>query len=182
MNELEFKVGKVVEEKDYHIFTVQTIEKTSPDGKTSNFTKLKAPDWAGAIVKCGDKFLCTKEYRHGIDKVVYQFPCGTVEKDETPLQCCIRELTEELGLKNSDLVSVTQLYKGCPNPAFMDNSMTFFVACVSNYSCDKQKLDENEFIEPVFLTKEEVEKFVNQPDANIMFQNAWRVFKEKYSR
>ena len=179
MKDLKFKVGKVIEEKDYHIFKVQSVEKINPKGEVSNFTKLKAPDWVGAIVQVGNHYLCTKEYRHGVDKVIYQFPCGTVEEGESSLDCCLRELNEELGIRSDDITSINDLYTGCPNPAFMDNKMTFYLVKLrADVTYDTQKLDKNEFIHPVLLNDIQVEDWLKEPDAGIQFQNAWRAKKE----
>lgn len=78
----DFTGIKLVDSQSYHIFSVDTYQKKAPNGKTSKFVKLNAPDWVGAIVydRSKNKYLCVKEYRHGVDKSVYQFPCGTVEE------------------------------------------------------------------------------------------------------
>ena len=39
-----------------------------------------------------------KQYRHSIDKHTLEFPSGTLEKNETPKECAIKEVKEETGL------------------------------------------------------------------------------------
>ena len=168
-----------VSSKDYHIFSVDTYNKTSPKGKVSNFVKLNSPNWVGAIVydRSKNKYICVKEYRHGVDKTVFQFPCGTVEEGEKSLDALYRELHEELGISFECFANgesrVVQLYSGCPNPAFMNNKMTFYFISIPEFVKTEQKLDENEFVEPVWLTEKEVDKFLAEPDSALMQQYAW---------
>jgi len=169
-----------VDSKNYFIFSVDTYNKTNPKGKVSKFVKLNSPDWVGAIVydRSKNKFICVKEYRHGIDKTVLQFPCGTVEEGEAPLDALYRELHEELGISLEYLAegnhTVRKIYSGCPNPAFMNNTMTFYYINLPEFVKTEQELDENEFVEPVWLTEEEVDDFLAKPDSALMQQYAWR--------
>ena len=171
---------KFIDSHNYHIFSVDTYQKTAPNGKTSKFVKLNAPDWVGAIVydRSKNKYLCVKEYRHGVDKTVYQFPCGTVEEGENPIDALYRELHEELGISMDYLLgknhTITDLFVGCPNPAFMNNKMYFYFIDLPEFVKTKQELDENEFVEPVWLTEDEVNNFLKEPDAAIIQQLAWK--------
>lgn len=177
----DFTDIKFIDSHNYHIFSVDTYQKTTPNGKTSKFVKLNAPDWVGAIVydRSKNKYLCVKEYRHGVDKTVYQFPCGTVEEGEKPTDALCRELHEELGISMDYLLgrnnTITAcLFVGCPNPAFMNNKMYFYFIDLPEFVKTKQELDENEFVEPVWLTEEEVNNFLKEPDAAIIQQLAWK--------
>lgn len=176
----DFTDIKLVNSQNYHIFSVDTYQKKAPNGKTSKFVKLNAPDWVGAIVydRSKNKYLCVKEYRHGVDKSVYQFPCGTVEEGETPRDALYRELHEELGISMEYLSegnhTITDLFVGCPNPAFMNNKMYFYLVNLPEFVKTEQELDENEFVEPVWLTEDEVDDFLKEPDAAIIQQLAWK--------
>ena len=177
---INFTDIEMVDSKNFHIFTVDTYKKKSPKGDIAEFVKLKAPDWVGAIVfdKLRQNYILVKEYRHGVDKVVTQFPCGTVEQGEAPIDAILRELREEIGIKNSDVVKIEQLFTGCQNRAFMNNSMTFFYVEINSWESGKQKLDENEFVEPVLLTSEAIDTvFEKELLSDITQRYAWLKFK-----
>ena len=178
---LEFKVGKKINSVNCHIFNIDTYEKQAPNGNIGAFVKMEAPNWCGAIVKnrSNGKYVCVKEFRHGVNKVVTQFPCGTVEKGETAEVCVKREVCEELGITEEDILVIRKLYSGCPNPAFMDNTMTFFEIVIKDFKPKEQKLDSMEFVEVVELTKEEVDSFLRESDAALMQMFAWKCLFEE---
>ena len=40
-----------------------------------------------------------RQYRRGVDEVVYELPAGWVDAHESPLEAAMRELREETGAK-----------------------------------------------------------------------------------
>ena len=118
---------------------------------------VNAPDWVCIIVKRGDEFLVEKQLRYGSNCEVEEFPCGMVEKGESPSEAALRELEEETGIK----VSMIDLMKlGCinPNPAFMTNKMHYYYVDLDkcNHVFCKQNLDPHEKIE---IHWEDMEEF-----------------------
>ena len=108
---------------------------------------VKAPDWVTIIVKKDDNVLVEKQLRYGSGCEIEEFPCGMVEKDETPHEAALRELREETGIK----VGMKHLvYLGAtnPNPAFMTNRMHYFFIDLNyaEWEQTEQKLDEHERI------------------------------------
>ena len=108
---------------------------------------VKAPDWVTIIVKKDDNVLVEKQLRYGSGCEIEEFPCGMVEKDETPHEAALRELREETGIK----VGMKHLvYLGAtnPNPAFMTNRMHYFFIDLNyaEWEQAEQKLDEHERI------------------------------------
>jgi len=99
------------------------------------------------IVKKDDNVLVEKQLRYGSNCEIEEFPCGMVEKDETPHEAALRELREETGIK----VGMKHLvYLGAtnPNPAFMTNRMHYFFIDLNYAKWEQieQKLDEHERI------------------------------------
>ena len=70
-----------------------------PNGKViDDFYTLWQPDWVMILPRTKDgKWVMTKQYRHGIQKIALEFPAGIIDKGETPELAAIRELQEECG-------------------------------------------------------------------------------------
>lgn len=108
---------------------------------------VKAPDWVCIIVKRGDEFLIEKQLRYGSNCEIEEFPCGMVEKDETPHEAALRELEEETGIR-VELKCLQYLGTTNPNPAFMTNRMHYFYLNLNKCGCEQRdrKLDPHEVI------------------------------------
>ena len=119
-----------------------------PSGQTRKFTSLKAPNWCTAIIKNvdTDEFILVREFRHGVNEWVYEFPSGTVEEGEDIETAALREVEEETGYHNGRIVK--KLFTGNPNPAFMCNTMNGYYVEVHGQH-EKQNLDTSEFIQVV---------------------------------
>lgn len=166
------------------IFDVVNENKKAPDGKNGTYVKIEAPNWVSAIVArtCADyneRFVMTAQYRHGVDKVMEEFPCGMVEEGESPLDAILRECEEEIGLEKDKILQIRKLYESNPNPAFMDNKMTCYYIEVEGTCRQQQNLDENEFIEVRYHTDSQVENIMKSPDTSVMMKYAWAEYKSK---
>ena len=108
---------------------------------------VKAPDWVCIIVKRGDEFLIEKQFRYGSNCNIEEFPCGMVEKGESPHEAALRELEEETGIR-VELKCLQYLGATNPNPAFMTNRMHYFYLNLDKCGCEQRerKLDPHEVI------------------------------------
>lgn len=115
---------------------------------------INAPDWVSIVVKDkSGKLLVVKQLRYGSNCQIEEFPCGMVEKDETPQEAVVRELAEETGLKllarrKGKYLGLSYLGATNPNPAFMTNKMHYFFLDLraADFERVEQKLDEHERI------------------------------------
>lgn len=108
---------------------------------------VDAPDWVCIVVKRGDEFLIEKQFRYGSNCDIEEFPCGMVEKGESPHEAALRELEEETGIR-VELRCLQYLGATNPNPAFMTNRMHYFYLNLDKCRCDQRerKLDPHEVI------------------------------------
>jgi 8-oxo-dGTP pyrophosphatase MutT (NUDIX family) len=112
------------------LFDLFTSRRTSGTGKTGEFYILEAPDWVTIVPVVRtpgqeDLFLMVRQYRHGADMITTEFPAGIVEPGEDPLRAAARELEEETGFRAGRM---TPLGRVCPNPAFMNNWCSTYLA------------------------------------------------------
>lgn len=133
---------------DSRIFTLKRVQRESPSGESVSFVQVDAPDWVTVIpelpVSGGEsEFLIVRQFRHGNQQVGMEFPAGTVDPGESPLETARRELLEETGYEASELVEIGVT---SPNPAFMNNKTHTFMARGLRQVA-KQHLDEYEILD-----------------------------------
>ncbi len=110
------------------IFGLWRSRRAAADGRQGEFWLLEAADWVNvvAVVDAPEPcFLMVRQYRHGIRQVTTEFPAGLVEPGETAEEAAGRELLEETGYRAGRLRVLSRF---APNPAFMTNWCTTFLA------------------------------------------------------
>jgi 8-oxo-dGTP pyrophosphatase MutT (NUDIX family) len=120
------------------------------------------PEWvtAVAITKEG-KFIFERQYRHAAGVTMLEIPGGCVDPGDASLQDAIaRELKEETGYT---FKAYTYLGKTSANPSTHNNWMHFFLA-TEGEKTDKQNLDQNEEIELVLLSLDEVKTLLRNQE------------------
>ncbi len=140
------------------IFDVISVERQAPDGRVGSFIEVDAPQWATVIPWFRDEkgvphFIMVKQYRHGSDQITIEFPAGTVDEGEDPLEAALRELREETGYVPTGKVS--QIGEISPNSAFMNNRALFFLVEGVEKVGD-QELDPNEELDILKIPVSEV--------------------------
>ena len=133
------------------IFSVDKIERTSPDGKKGDFIVMENPDWVSVIPLMwkegvGYVFIMVDQYRHGSESVTREFPAGLTDEGEGAECAARRELLEETGM-TGDLIEIASFN---PNPAFMTNRQTFYLG-TNLKKVSGQNLDETEEIEVSYV-------------------------------
>lgn len=115
-----------------------------PNGNTFEPTVFEFRNWAVVIALTKEQeVISIRQYRHGVQDILWEIPGGVVEEGESPREAVRRELLEETGYGVSNLVEVGKYY---PNPALQTNSMY----CYLGFDAEKvsaQTLDEAEQIE-----------------------------------
>lgn len=103
-----------------------------------------------------DKILLVKEFRMGTNHMIYGLPAGHIDDNESPEECAKRELFEETGLSIVKVYDV--LLPAYAAPDMSDMSCWIVFAEVEGEFEDHT--EEDEWIQPVFLSKEEVRELL----------------------
>ena len=114
--------------------------------------------WVGALpVTEEGKIILIRQYRHALGEVCIEIPGGCVDDTDTSLEMAIsRELEEETGYTFS---SIEHLGKISPNPSTNTNYLHMFLAR-GGKKTGQQHLDENEEIEVLEITVEELKQLL----------------------
>jgi 8-oxo-dGTP pyrophosphatase MutT (NUDIX family) len=145
------------------IFSVCETECESPEGGQAVFSVLECNPWALVMplirTERGEEFVMVRQWRHGLGGLSVEFPGGVVETGEDSAAGARRELREETGYRAKKL---TLLGKMNPNPAFMGNTISFFLAEELEFEGD-QKLDKDEFVNVETHPVDEVLRNMGEP-------------------
>ncbi len=136
------------------IMDINEQEAISPEGNTSTYVVLDAPDWVITIPFLNkeqalkdhgiheDCFLMVTQWRHGSAEISIEFPGGVVDKGEEPLIGAKRELLEETGYRASEIICLGSIN---PNPAIYSNTLhVYYTESMEN--CNTRSLDDDEFV------------------------------------
>lgn len=72
-----------------------------------------------------ERVLLVKQYRHAAERVLWEFPAGTLEPEESTEECARRELREETGYEAKTFKPILAFY---PSPGISQEKMFLFVA------------------------------------------------------
>ena len=101
------------------------------------------------------KYLIERQYRYPYDEVIYEFPAGKCDKDEDPIHAASRELEEETGYKAGKIEYIGEIYPSC---AYTDEIIYCYYA--TNLEKGRVHLDENEFVEVLEMSEDEIKDLV----------------------
>jgi len=138
------------------VFSLVTENITLKNGVTVDVDVIRHPG-AAAIVALHDaeRVILIKQYRHALRDCIWEIPAGTLDADESPLQCAQRELTEETGYRAADWHRLGEIV---PVPGYSNERVHIFAA--SNLAPATQSLDRDELLEVHLLSLAEVENMI----------------------
>ncbi len=134
-------------------FSIYSDTVLLPDGRQTNKDVVKYPE-AVAILAFNDdkKIILEKQYRYSVKQCLYEIPAGKIDNpEEEPIQAARRELLEETGFISEKL---TYLFSYFPAVGYSTERIYVFKA--ENLKLAEQSPDEDEFIEVLFYSIDEV--------------------------
>ncbi len=89
----------------------------------------------------GDVY-CVRQFRYGFGKSIIETPAGKLEKGEDPLECAVRELSEETGFSAEEYIYLGEFY---PSPGYCHEKLYAYLAL--GLKKGNAHLDEGEYLD-----------------------------------
>jgi ADP-ribose pyrophosphatase len=140
----------------YRIFAIVEQALRLPSGRTVARQVVHHPGAVVIVPQLADgRLILVAQYRFAVGETLLEFPAGTLEQGEEPLQCARRELTEETGYRAEHWRALGEIYS---SPGFCDERQYLFMA--SGLAPEHAVGDEEEILEVKLLTVQEVEQAI----------------------
>ena len=142
--------------QSYRIFAIVEQALRLPSGRTVVRQVVKHPGAVVIIPQLEDsRLMLVEQYRFAVGETLLEFPAGTLEPGEVPLECAKRELIEETGYRAEHWRALGITY---PSPGYCDEQQHLFMA--TGLVPEHATGDEDEIIEVKRLTVQEVERAI----------------------
>ncbi|OAB57038.1 NUDIX hydrolase [Leptolyngbya valderiana BDU 20041] len=129
-----------------------------PNGAEGDWECVRHPGGALAVpVTTDGKLVLVRQYRFAVCRRIWEFPAGTVEPNEDPKQTIQREIEEETGYRATTWQKLGQFILA---PGYSDEIIYAFLALGLERLEVRPDRDEDEDIEVVLMTPEELEKAI----------------------
>jgi 8-oxo-dGTP pyrophosphatase MutT (NUDIX family) len=140
--QMSAKVNKSVTLHKGRVFTLLRENITLDNGVTVDLDVIRHPG-ASAVVAVSDdnKLILIKQFRHAVGDYIWEIPAGTLDPDETYLECAKRELVEETGFSANNWRKLGEII---PVPGYSDERIRIFLA--TGLVSAQQDLDKDEVL------------------------------------
>lgn len=124
------------------VFSVRVDKVALPNGHTS-FREVVDHNGGVAVVPVDNDgcVIAVRQFRYPFMKELLEIPAGKLEKGEDPLECAVRELSEETGFSAAEMIPLGAMY---PSPGFCRETLYIYLAL--GLTPGEAHLDEDEFL------------------------------------
>lgn len=141
-------------------FTIEANRLRLPNGSEGDWSCVRHPGGAMAVPITNEgKFVLVKQYRFALQGRLLEFPAGTVEPHEDPAVTIRREIEEETGYRAHKWQTLGQFPLA---PGYSDEVIYAFLAQDLELLTSPPAQDEDEDIETVLMTPEELESAIRE--------------------
>jgi len=125
------------------VFKLLRENVTLDNGVTVDLDIIRHPGASAMIPMSGnDNVILIKQYRHAIGDFIWEIPAGTLDPNETPLECAKRELIEETGFSANTWQKLGEI---TPVPGYSNELIHIFLA--NDLVPAEQDLDKDEVLD-----------------------------------
>lgn len=139
---MEAKVLKKTQLHRGRVFALIRERISLPNGATIDLDIIRHPG-AAAMIPLNEhgSLVMIRQYRHAIGEYIWEIPAGTLNPDESPLECAKRELIEETGYSATEWEELGTII---PVPGYSDEKIHIFLA--QGLQSARQNLDPDEIL------------------------------------
>ena len=138
-------------------FEINRIE--LPNGHEGEYGTIKFPNAALAVpITRENEVIILRQYRFAVSRYLLEFPAGTLEIGETPINSIKREIQEETGYKAGKWDELGTLV---PAPGYADEEIYLFLARDLSKLNSKITGDLDEDIEVLILDPHELDNIIS---------------------
>ena len=124
------------------VFTLLRENITLENGVTVDLDVVRHPGASAVVPVSGDnRLILIKQFRHAVGDYIWEIPAGTLDPDESYLECAQRELIEETGFSADNWQKLGDIV---PLPGYSDERIRIFLA--GSLHPAEQNLDKDEVL------------------------------------
>ena len=141
-------------------FEINRIE--LPNGHEGEYGCIKHPGAALAVpITKENKVIILRQYRFAVSRYLLEFPAGTLEIGETPINSIKREIQEEAGFSAEKWDELGSLVNA---PGYSDEVIHLFLARELSKLSSEVKGDLDEDIEVIMMNPDELDNLISSGD------------------
>lgn len=150
----ETKIPQLISTRQIYkgsVINLRRDEILSPEGKAAGREVVEHPGGAAvlAVEETGEAYF-VRQYRHPVAESLLEIPAGKLDGGEEPLECAVRELAEEVGVKANKIRRIAAYYS---TPGFTSEKLYLYLA--TGLEQIKRQQQEDEDLEVILIPLKE---------------------------